>query len=198
MGESLNYLAAPQRLARADFVVRAYRPGDGERLAEAVNASYAHLKTFMPWAKPHQSVEESEGRCRDFAGKYLSSTEFVLGIWAPDESRLLGGTGFHLREGGLKLRNAEIGMWIRGDAAYRGLGSAVLRALLAWGFGEWPWLRLAWRCSGANGASQRVAEKAGMLKEGVLRSHSVDPDGSRRDTVCYAALRGEWKDPASA
>jgi RimJ/RimL family protein N-acetyltransferase len=39
-----------------------------------------------------------------------------------------------------------------------------------------------------------VAEKAGMQREGVLRSHAVDPDGSRRDTVCYAALREDWVD----
>ena len=120
-----------------------------------------------------------------------------MGIWSPDESRLLGGCGYHLREGPLELRNAEIGMWIRGDVAGHGLGTAALCALLRWGFSAWPWLRLSWRCSSANRASQRVAEKAGMQREGVLRSHAIDPDGSRRDTVCYAALREEWVDAQS-
>ena len=188
-------LIAPERITGGGFVLRSYEPGDGPKLSEAVNASYEHLKTFMPWARPNQSIEESEQLCREFRGKYLQAVDFVLGIWTPDNSRLIGGCGYHLREGPLELKNAEIGMWIRADAAHQGVGTSVLKQLLRWGFSEWPWLRLSWRCSGANKASQRVSEKAGMLKEGVLRSHDVDPDGTRRDTVCYAALKGEWKDP---
>lgn len=152
----------------------------------------------MPWAKPYQGIQESERLCREFRGKWLLTTDFLIGIWTSDESRLLGGSGYHLREGPLELRNAEIGMWIRADAAGRGLGSAVLREIVGWGFSEWPWLRLSWRCSSANLASQRVAEKAGLRREGVLRSHALDPDGSRRDTVCHAVLRSEWQRPTSA
>jgi RimJ/RimL family protein N-acetyltransferase len=186
------YLIAPERYAQPDFVVRCRRPGDGASVAEAINASYEHLKTFMSWATPEQSVERSEHLSREFYAKWLQAKDFPLAIWDRDEARILGGCGYHLREGSLELGNAEIGMWIRGDAAGRGLGTAVLRALLEWGFTDWPWLRLSWRCSGANLASQRVAEKAGMRREGVLRSHCIDPGGIRRDTFCYAALREEW------
>ena len=188
--------AAPERSVTPAFVLRRYMPGDGAALSEAVNSSYSHLKTFMPWATPSQSVEISEKLVRDFSGRWLSSTDFVIGIWTPDDKRLLGGCGFHLREGPIELCNAEIGMWIRADSAHKGLGTDVLKSLLRWGFSDWPWLRLSWRCSGANKASQRVAEKAGMAREGILRSNAVDPDGTRRDTYCYAALRGEWKERA--
>ena len=187
--------ATPERLVGAQFILRRYMPGDGERLSEAVNSSFDHLKTFMPWATPNQSVEVSERLVRDFSGRWLCGNDFVIGIWSADEKRLLGGCGYHLREGPIELANAEIGMWIRGERAHKGLGTEVLKTLLRWGFSDWPWLRLSWRCSGANRASQRVAEKAGMLREGILRSHAVDPDGARRDTWCFAALRDEWKDP---
>jgi RimJ/RimL family protein N-acetyltransferase len=173
-------------------VLRGYQPGDGVQLAEAVNASYEHLKTFMLWAKPDQSVAHYEERARTSCARWLLAEDFVIGIWEPDGSRLLGSCGFHLREGGLALCNAEIGMWIRVDAAGRGLGTAVLQALLRWGFTEWPWQRLSWRCSSANVASQRTAERAGLQREGVLRSHEVNGDGVRRDTFCYAHLRDEW------
>ncbi|MGC9400593.1 MAG: GNAT family N-acetyltransferase [Anaerolineae bacterium] len=184
---------APERWETDAFVVRTYLPGDGELLSEAANASYEHLKTFMEWAKPHQTVEESESLVRKFRANYLIGEDFVLGIFTPDESRLLGGSGFHLREGhGLTNRSAEIGMWIRGDAAGQGLGTRVLRALLTWGFTRWPWERLAWRCDGRNHASRRVAEKAGMQREGVLRAHLRLDDGTRRDTYCYAILKETW------
>ena len=191
------YIVAPDRHVAQGFVLRSYQRGDGPSLSEAVNSSYDHLKKFMPWAVPQQAIERSEQLCREFRGRWLLASDFAIGIWAPDESRLLGGCGYHLREGTLDVGNAEIGMWIRADAAGRGLGTAVLYEVLRWGFEEWPWVRLSWRCSGANAASQRVAEKAGLQREGVLRSHAVDPDGSRRDTVCYAMLREGWRQSAT-
>jgi RimJ/RimL family protein N-acetyltransferase len=42
-----------------------------------------------------------------------------------------------------------------------------------------------------NAASQRVAEKAGFTREGVLRSHLLHPDGRRRDSVMFSLLPGE-------
>ncbi len=184
---------APEKLTTKHFVICCYLPGDGRLLTEALNASYEHLSTFMDWAKPDQSVEASETTVRKFRAKYLSNEDYALGIFAPDESRLLGGSGFHPREwAGLSNQSAEIGMWIRDDAAGQGLGTRVLRALLTWGFTEWPWERLAWRCDGRNVASQRVAEKAGMQREGILRAHRRFEDGSRQDTYCYAILKEDW------
>ncbi len=189
----IKFLDAPTRTATDGFVIRAYKPGDGAALSVAVCSSYDHLKRFMIWAKPDQSVEQSEKLVREFAGKYLASSDFALGIWTPDEKTLIGATGYHLRDGPLPLLNAEIGMWIAAGRARKGLGTAVLRELIRWGFTDWPWLRLSWWCSGANLASRRVAEKAGMKLEGVLRQHRTDPDGTRQDSYIYAALRGEQK-----
>ena len=42
-----------------------------------------------------------------------------------------------------------------------------------------------------NIASQRVAEKAGFTREGVLRSMLVNRDGSRRDGVMFSLLPEE-------
>lgn len=146
----------------------------------------------MPWAKSHQSVEESETRVRRFRAKYLLSDDFVIGIFSVDGRQLLGGTGFHLREGPVSSGCAEIGMFIRQSEAGRGLGTRALRALLQWGFTEWPWLRLAWRCDQRHIASARVAEKAGLRLEGVLRGQRAEVGEGRRDTACYALLESEW------
>jgi RimJ/RimL family protein N-acetyltransferase len=183
---------APEWYVTDDFTVRGYLPGDGPLLAEAVNASYDHLKRFMPWAKPHTEDVEPEQTVRRWRGEYLLSTNFTLGIFAPDGKRLLGSSGFHLREGELDNRAAEIGMWIRTDAAHKGLGPQVLRAILTWGFTEWPWERLTWRCNEENVASRRTAEKAGMQLEGRLRANVKLPDGTRETTLCFAALKEEW------
>lgn len=189
-----DYLFAPDRFATDRFVLRSYFPGDGPLLAEATNSSYEHLRVFMDWAQPHQSDRAAEQLVRTFRGRYLLAEDFVLGIFTLDEAQLLGGTGYHLREGPLSGGNAEVGMWIRASAAGRGLGTAVLRALVEWGFSEWPWQRLAWRCSHRNVASQRTAEKAGLQHEGVLRRRLRRADGSHDDEVCYGILKSEWRD----
>jgi RimJ/RimL family protein N-acetyltransferase len=144
----------------------------------------------MPWAKADVSVEETERNSRLFRAKYLLCQDFVIAVLSPDEKELLGGTGFHPRNAPLTARSAEVGMWIAGSRAHQGLGTRVLHAMLDWGFSEWPWQRLEWRCDPRNIASRRVAEKAGLVLEGTLREDSVDAEGERRSTHIFATLRG--------
>ena len=187
----MEYLVAQDRFETEGFVLRSYLPGDGAKLFEAVDASRDHLAPWMPWIEAHSDAEASERFVRQARGKFLLARNFILAIFPPDESELWGGCGYHLREGGLKNRAAEMGMWIRASQAGRGLGTRVLEAMIRWGFAEWPWLRLTWHCDGRNLASYRVAEKAGMRLEGTLRRHFEARDGERRDTRCYAILKEE-------
>src|SRR5688572_1946042 len=88
---------APLEYDAGNFLIRAYRVGDGAALSKAVVESYEHLKPWMPWATEEQSVEESEEKVRGFLARYLLNEDFCLGIWKGPA--LVGGTGFHLRVG---------------------------------------------------------------------------------------------------
>jgi RimJ/RimL family protein N-acetyltransferase len=103
----VEYLIAPDRRAADGFVLRSYEVADGPLLSDALNESYEHLRAWLPWPKQHQTIEESERKVREFRGRYLLAQDFTLGIFSADEQRLLGGTGFNLREGpisaGLRL-----------------------------------------------------------------------------------------------
>ena len=193
----MDYLIPPEELRTAGFVLRSYHPGDGSLLHEALDGSYEHLAPFMPWAKPETTVAEAEVRSRINRGEWLTARDFTLAIVATDGSKLLGSSGFHLRQGPLHTRCAEIGMWIRAGAAGQGLGSAVLGALLAWGFDAWGWQRLAWTTDARNRASIRTAEKAGMSREGTLLRLPHGPHHEIRDQVCFAAHRDHWVRPTS-
>src|SRR5262249_34415014 len=94
--DDLTDFSPPPRLAAADFVIRCYLPGDGPRVAEAVTASYDHLKTYMPWARPRQGVRTSARLVTGFRRRYLAGEDFILGIFEPEGGRMLGGTGYHL------------------------------------------------------------------------------------------------------
>jgi RimJ/RimL family protein N-acetyltransferase len=194
----MDYLIAPERIDTPEFTIRSYQPGDGKMLFEAIDNSREHLRTYMPWEATHQTDDDSECFARRFRGHYLLADEFTLAIVAPDGQRILGGTGYHLRWGNLANRTAEVGMWLRADAVYQGLGAKVLKTLLEWGFTEWPWLKLIWRCDIDNRPSLRTAEKAGMRQEGLMRGDFFDPQTKqRRDTLYYGLTREEWQAASS-
>ena len=181
---------APTTYPTADFTIRTYLPGDGAALQAATVSSYDHLRPWMPWATADQTIDAAEALCRRFYAAYLLNENFVLGVWRGAD--LVGGTGFHLRHGGLEQRTSEVGLWMRASVAGRGLGTQVLAAVLAWGFDAWGWERLVWTCDTRNTASMRVAEKNGLTREGVLRADQLDVSGVRRDTAVYAILRTDW------
>jgi len=52
--------------------------------------------------------------------------------------------------------------------------------------------RVAWYTDAENVRSQRAIEKLGALRDGVLRSDIVRPDGTSRDSVVYSMIASEW------
>jgi RimJ/RimL family protein N-acetyltransferase len=43
-----------------------------------------------------------------------------------------------------------------------------------------------------NEQSIRSILSLGAIQEGVLRSHAIKPDGTRRDTAVFSILKKEW------
>jgi RimJ/RimL family protein N-acetyltransferase len=76
----------------------------------------------------------------------------------------------------------------------RGHGAATraVRLLARWAFDDLGIARLELTCGPDNTASQRVAERCGFTREGVLRSH-MPFKGGRRDTVMFSLLPGELR-----
>jgi GNAT acetyltransferase-like protein len=67
---------------------------------------------------------------------------------------------------------------------------ALANVILArWAFDDLGLAQLQITCGPDNLASQRVAERAGFVREGVLRSH-LPFKGGRRDTVVFSRLPG--------
>jgi RimJ/RimL family protein N-acetyltransferase len=101
------------------------------------------------------------------------------------EGSLLGAVGLTVR-GGI----GEVGYWTAPWA--RGRGVAARAALLhtRWGFEALGLPRVELLAAVGNLASQRVAEKAGFVREGVLRAVRPAPrnEGPRQDVVLYALL----------
>ncbi len=177
----------PTELRTPSFTLRPFQIGDGKALFDAVDSSRDFLRAYMGWVDQHVDLAASERDARAMGGYYLLESDFSLAI--AHGGMILGGTGFHLRGATAAAGVADIGMWIRKSHAGRGLGAAVLRAMLDWGFTEWPFHRLIWRCDPSNVPSRRVAEKCGLMLEGIARAELQDRSGGRADACVYAAIR---------
>ena len=101
---------------------------------------------------------------------------------------LLGGVGFRPDD----ERRAEVGYWVRRERRGEGIATRALRLILRWAFDELGFTRIQLHCDVENVASQRVAEKAGYTREGVLRAW-LEVDGEPRDHVLYSLLATEWR-----
>ena len=96
---------------------------------------------------------------------------------------LLGSVGLVARDGPV----AEIGYWVKREARGRGVAPRAVRLLSEWGLRERGLARISLMTEPENTASQRVAEKAGYRREGLLRSW-MELKGERRDFVMFSLL----------
>jgi RimJ/RimL family protein N-acetyltransferase len=87
-------------------------------------------------------------------------------------------------------REAEAGYLVAPQARGRGVAVRALRVLSDWAFGELALLRVELRISAGNTPSLRVAERAGFVREGVLRSAHFK-DGRRDDVAIYSRLASD-------
>ena len=86
------------------------------------------------------------------------------------------------------------GYWVAASARGQGVCTRALRLLSRYALDELGLQRLDLITDPDNGASQRVAEKVGFQREGVMRAHLRHPDGRIRDSVMFSLLPGELRD----
>lgn len=83
---------------------------------------------------------------------------------------------------------AMLGYSLLPEARGRGLATRAVRLLADWAFGPVGVARLWAGTATANVGSQRVLERAGFLREGLMRGRLPGGGGGRTDTVLYALL----------
>lgn len=182
------------RIITRRLVIRCYHPEDAPLLKEAIDASIEHLRPWMPWAhnKPEDLQTELE-RIRTWRGHFDLNQDYIYGIFNPDQTRLLGGTGLHTRVGeGAR----EIGYWIHADYINQGFATETGTALTRVAFEIDQVRRVEIHCDPENLRSASIPRKLGYTHEGTLRQRSGPfPDGHFVDSMIWSLLAGEY--PAS-
>jgi RimJ/RimL family protein N-acetyltransferase len=105
------------------------------------------------------------------------------------DQRVVGSIGMRVNEND----TGHVGYWCARSERGRGIVPDALRTISRHGFEALGLGRMELITDPDNRASQRVAEKVGYQREGVLRSHLLHPDGRRRDSVMFSLLPGELR-----
>jgi RimJ/RimL family protein N-acetyltransferase len=87
-------------------------------------------------------------------------------------------------------REAEAGYIVAPQARGRGIAARALGLLTDWALGDLGLERVELRITTDNLASQRVADRCGYVREGVLRSVHFK-QGLRSDLAVYSRLAGD-------
>jgi len=101
-----------------------------------------------------------------------------------------GGIGF-VRGADVERFSAEIGYWLGEHYWRRGIVTEALELVSEHAFRQFNVLRLFALPFADNIGSTRVLEKAGYLREGVLRFSSVKY-GKARDQYMYSRINPDW------
>ena len=154
--------------------------------AEAIYRAYAtdpEVARFVIW-RPHASIDDTRAFVKHFTEQGREGYPWVMTL--RDRGALIG--AMHLR---VKRPWAEFGFNIARPQWDRGLGTEAVRAVVRFGLELPDIFRVQAMCHVENAASARVMEKAGMVREGVLRRYLVFPNiaDDPQDVLLYAATR---------
>jgi RimJ/RimL family protein N-acetyltransferase len=118
--------------------------------------------------------------------RWASSTDVELVIADAAHAEPLGLISLRIAEQDPGL--AAVGYWLRPEARGRGAATVAVQLIARWVFDELDVQRLELTTAPENVASQRVAERVGFTREGVLRGLVATKNDGRRDSVMFSLL----------
>lgn len=171
--------------------LRPFKRRDLDSLLDAVRVSLPTLTEWLPWAHMTYGRRDGliflrdsmaawgEGRAYDFTIRSREHPDHHLGnvsIWYTSRQSSVG----------------EVGYWIRSDEAGKGIATEAAARALEIGFDELELHRILLRIAVGNEASQRVAEKLGFTREGLLRQE-LKVQGEWLDHTAWGLLEEEYR-----
>jgi len=169
--------------AHGPVVLRAFDADDLPMAQELSTDPYVPLIGTLP---PRAGPAEAAAWIARQQDRWAEGAGFSFAIAEAGTSRAVGAVGLWLRD--LPQGRATAGYAVAPGARGRGLAAAALVAVTGFGWTIPQLHRVELHVEAWNTASVRTAERAGYLREGLLRSHT-EIGGQRRDMLLFAAVR---------
>jgi len=168
-------------LAVGDLTLRPLSQSDADDIADACQDP--ETLRWLPIPRPYT----------------LANAQWFIGTFAPTLRESGAGIVFAIESAGRLVgvidlkhvnwayRVAEVGYWVAPWARGRGVASRSTRALSEWAISDHGFERVELFAATGNIGSQRAAEKAGFVREGVARNAGYVHDG-RVDLVLFSLV----------
>ena len=165
-------------LCVADVFIRAAEPSDIEAIHEIFMCPGVTANTLqLPW----RSLEWR----REFIGQLQRDGHFLVGVL---DGRVVGNLGLHIEQGPRRRDVGKFGMSVHDDYQNRGIGSALMEAMIELA-DDWLGLRrLELEVWSDNAAAIHLYEKFGFVIEGTGRQYARRA-GELIDAYYMARLR---------
>ena len=161
------------------FVLQKFSRRDATTLDNAIRASLTDLNQWLPWARMDYTSGDTTAFIRESVQAWKEDRAWDYSIRTrEDPSRHIGNISVWTTSKLGKI--AEIGYWIRSDEQSKGVCTESVDRLLEEAFDALGYHKVVLRIAIGNAASDRVAQKLGFTREGVLREELL--------------IRGNWVD----
>jgi len=167
------------------LVLRPWRPADAPALASACED--VEIARWLPVIPSPYTEADAQAHLAQARENWDRGDAYNFAITDAATGELAGSITVRIR----RFRIGHIGYWVAREARGRGTATEALKALCRWCVDTLELKRLELLTDPDNVASQRVAEKAGFRREGILRSTLQYRDGTRRDSVIFSLLPDE-------
>ncbi len=157
-----------------------------EELYELCDTNRQRLAPYLPWIDSTWSQADTREFIEQGLQQFAAGQGFHCGIWC--EGEIAGSVGMHKIDW---LNHAvSIGYWISREFEGRGLVTRAAAALTDHCLHDLGLHRVEIRCATNNVPSQRVAERLGFSREGILRGAQKVRDGWL-DMVVFSKLAAD-------
>lgn len=174
------------------LTLRLLLPDDAAAVLEYKRESWADFERWMIWthppAPPARTLEDEEKFCLFMHESILRRERLGFLAFERDGSRLIGHGG--LLKCDWQLPMFTLGYHVRSSETGKGYATEIALALTHYAFQALGARKVAAFHAGGNIGSQRVLEKTGFEREGILRQQHMLPGGSVDDEIYYGLLRG--------
>ncbi len=174
----------PEQMETKRLVLRMPRMDD----AAAIFAGWAQdpeVTQYLTW-RPHERIEQTQEFVRTCLSAWENQTRFPYMITLKENGEVIGMID-------PRIEGTKVGIGYGAARAYWGKGyvTEATRVVIDWAFQQPSIFRVYATTDVENIASQRVLEKVGMQREGILRKFILHPNISDqpRDSYMYAIVK---------
>lgn len=177
-------------LSSATIGLRQFTLEDVPVLFEAVRESVSQLSAWMVWAHPNYSVEDTRAFVAKCGPGWEKGEQYSFAIVDLQDGQLIGSVGLSAlnRSHGF----ANLGYWVRTGKTRHGVATSATRMAARFSFESLGLNRVELLVPIANVPSQRVAEKAGAKREGLLRKR-LKLNGTAHDAFVYSLVPEDFR-----